>query len=100
MMKNCLPMDSVLTSVEVWHCFFQEISLKYYLTFSDIYTAKLFCCIFIYEKLCMPQNCVFKNETYFSATFIFNGLSGAVCGTIHQKGSTGKSEIQQYAKAT
>lgn len=43
---------------------------------------------------------VFKGQSYFSATFIFNGLSGEFCGTIQEKGSAGKSAVQQYAKAT
>lgn len=31
---------------------------------------------------------------------LFNGLTGAFCGTIQQKGSARKPAVQQYAKAT
>lgn len=57
------------------------------------YNFKL-CTFFICKSSCKLQNCS------FSARFIFNGLSGAFCGTVQQKGSTGKSAVQQYAKAT
>jgi len=68
--------------------------------FSDFFTAKILLFLLIHENSCKPQNCVFNGQSYFSARFIFDGLAGAFCGTIQQKGSTGKSAVQQYAKAT